>query len=127
MVLALTYVPMMSSMFLRVKRSKKLSWGDKIVRSVENAYAPVLRRSLNHRTIVLGIAVFFFALAAFLFSRMGSEFIPQLDEGDIAFHVILKPGSDLSETIQATTKAEKIVLDEFPEVERIMSRIGVAS
>ena len=126
MVLALTYVPMMSSLFLRVKIIKKLSFGDKIVRRVENAYAPVLRRSLNHRTLVIGIAVAFFALAAFLFSRMGSEFIPQLDEGDIAFHVILKPGSGLTETIEATTKAEKIVLDQFPEVERIMSRIGVA-
>ena len=57
---------------------------------------------------------------------MGGEFIPQLDEGDIAFHAILKPGSSLSETIETTTKIERIVKAEFPEVEKIVSRIGVA-
>tara|TARA_B100000949_G_scaffold71910_1_gene64010 strand:+ start:3870 stop:6572 length:2703 start_codon:yes stop_codon:yes gene_type:complete len=57
---------------------------------------------------------------------MGGEFIPQLDEGDIAFHAILKPGSSLSETIETTTKIERIVKAEFPEAETVLSRIGVA-
>jgi cobalt-zinc-cadmium resistance protein CzcA len=57
---------------------------------------------------------------------MGGEFIPQLDEGDIAFHIILKPGSSLSESIETSTKIEKILLAEFPEIKHAMTRFGVA-
>ena len=57
---------------------------------------------------------------------MGGEFVPQLDEGDIAFHAILKPGSSLSEMIETTTKIEGIVKEKFPEVQKVVSRIGVA-
>src|SRR5690606_17743968 len=72
-----------------------------------------------------GIAVVLFGITVFMFTRMGGEFIPQLDEGDIAFHAILKPGSSLSETIETTTKIEQIVKAKFPEVEKVVSRIGV--
>ena len=57
---------------------------------------------------------------------MGGEFVPQLDEGDIAFHAILKPGSSLTEMIETTTKIERVVKKQFPEVQKIVSRIGVA-
>ena len=57
---------------------------------------------------------------------MGGEFVPQLDEGDIAFHAILKPGSSLTEMINTTTKIEGVVKEKFPEVQKIVSRIGVA-
>ena len=65
-------------------------------------------------------------LAGFTFSQMGGEFVPQLDEGDIAFHAILKPGSSLTEMIETTTKIETVVKKQFPEVQKIVSRIGVA-
>ncbi|WP_025740685.1 MULTISPECIES: CusA/CzcA family heavy metal efflux RND transporter [Aquimarina] len=126
MILCLTYVPMMSALFLKPPKTEKKSWGDRFVQWVQHKYEPLLMRALKKGKWVVGIAVAIFAVAVFVFSKMGGEFIPQLDEGDIAFHAILKPGSSLSETIETTTKVERIVKAEFPEVEKIVSRIGVA-
>ncbi|MCM5662514.1 CusA/CzcA family heavy metal efflux RND transporter [Galbibacter mesophilus] len=126
MLLCLTYVPMISALFLRPPKSEKQSYGDKFVHWIERKYEPLLTKSLTKGKMVIGIAIALFAVAIFAFTRMGGEFIPQLDEGDIAFHAILKPGSSLSETIETTTKIERIVKAEFPEVETIISRIGVA-
>lgn len=126
MLLCLTYVPMISALFLRPPKSEKQSYGDKFVHWVERKYEPLLTKSLVKGKVIIGIAVALFVVAIFAFTRMGGEFIPQLDEGDIAFHAILKPGSSLTETIETTTKIERIVKAEFPEVETIISRIGVA-
>ena len=126
MVLCLTYVPMMSALILRPPNNNKLSYGDKFVHWVENKYKPLLEKALLKGKLIVGIAVALFAATVFMFTRMGGEFIPQLDEGDIAFHAILKPGSSLSETVETTTKIEQIVKAKFPEVEKIVSRIGVA-
>ncbi|SNR69273.1 CusA/CzcA family heavy metal efflux RND transporter [Lutibacter flavus] len=126
MLLCLTYVPMMSALILRVPKSDKKSYGDKFVHWVENKYQPLLEKALQKGKLIIGVAIGLFALAVFMFTRMGGEFIPQLDEGDIAFHAILKPGSSLTETIETTTKIEQIVKSKFPEVDKIVSRIGVA-
>ncbi|MFV0540532.1 MAG: CusA/CzcA family heavy metal efflux RND transporter [Aestuariibaculum sp.] len=126
MVLCLTYVPMMSALVLRAPKSSKLSYGDRFVHWVENKYQPLLNKALEKGKWIIGIAVVLFLGTVFMFSRMGGEFIPQLDEGDIAFHIIIKPGSSLTEAVETTTKAEQIVMSKFPEVEKIVSRIGVA-
>lgn len=126
MILCLTYVPMISSLFIRVPKKAKKSWGDKVVIWVEDKYEKALGGVLKRSAIVVGSAIVLFALAVFSFTRMGGEFIPQLDEGDIAFHVILKPGSSLSEGIKTSTKIEQILLDNFPEVEHAATRFGVA-
>ncbi len=126
MVLCLTYVPMITSVFLRVPKAEKRYWGDKIVHWLENAYENGLMKVLKRGKVVVVSSIALLILAVFAFTRMGGEFIPQLDEGDIAFHAILKPGSSLSETIATTTKIEKIVRSNFPEVKDIISRIGVA-
>ena len=126
MILCLTYVPMMSSLFIRVPKKAKKSWGDKLVLWVEDKYESALEGALKRSAIVIGAAVALFALAVFTFSRMGAEFIPQLDEGDIAFHIILKPGSSLAEGIKTSTKIEQILLENFPEIEHAMTRFGVA-
>jgi cobalt-zinc-cadmium resistance protein CzcA len=126
MVLCLTYVPMMSSLILRAPKSAKKSYGDKFVHWVEQKYQPLLEKALKKGKVIIGVSVVLFGVAVFMFTKMGGEFIPQLDEGDIAFHAILKPGSSLTETIETTTKIERIVKSTFPEVEKIVSRIGVA-
>lgn len=126
MLLCLTYVPMVSSLFLRPPKTDKKSYGDRFVHWIERKYEPLLTKALSKGKIVVGIALALFAVTIFVFTRMGGEFIPQLDEGDIAFHAILKPGSSLSETIETTTKIERIVKAEFPEAETVLSRIGVA-
>lgn len=126
MILCLTYVPMMSAWFIRMDNTNKVSWGDRFVVWLENIYEPVLGKALKKNWILMSSAIMLLVLAIFTFSRMGGEFIPELDEGDLAFHAILKPGSSLTETIETTTKIEKLVKQEFPEVEKIVSRIGVA-
>lgn len=126
MILCLTYVPMMSAWFLRVRKNNKVSWGDRFVTWLENIYEVLIGKALQNAKSVVVSALLLLGLAAFTFSRMGGEFVPQLDEGDIAFHALLKPGSSLSETIQTTTQIEQILLDKFPEVEKVVSRIGVA-
>ncbi|QDO94717.1 CusA/CzcA family heavy metal efflux RND transporter [Formosa sediminum] len=126
MILCLTYVPMMSALILRAPKSDKLSYGDTFVHWVERKYQPLLHSALNKGKWIVGFGVLLFALTVFVFTKMGGEFIPQLDEGDIAFHAILKPGSSLTETIETTTKIERIVKANFPEVDKVVSRIGVA-
>ncbi|WP_439484460.1 CusA/CzcA family heavy metal efflux RND transporter [Cyclobacterium plantarum] len=126
MILCLTYVPMVSSLFIRVKPEEKKSWGDYIVIWLEEKYERALGSTLRKAGLVIGSAVVLLILAIFTFSRMGGEFIPQLDEGNIAFHIILKPGSSLSESIKTSTRIENIILEEFPEVEHAMSRFGVS-
>ncbi|MBZ9731102.1 CusA/CzcA family heavy metal efflux RND transporter [Salegentibacter sp. JZCK2] len=126
MILCLTYVPMVSALFLKAPKKIKESWGDKFVFWLENKYEPLLKKSLGKAKIVVGLAITLFALAVFLFIRMGGEFVPQLDEGDIAFHIILKPGSSLSEGIETSTKIENLLLEEFPEIEQVVSRFGVS-
>jgi len=125
-ILCLTYVPMMSAWFLRAKTSDKKSYGDIFVAKVERLYRPVLIKTLEHSRLILISAVVLLGVSAFIFSRLGGEFIPQLDEGDIAYHAIVKPGSALSETIDATTRIEKLLMDSFPEIRHVVSRIGVA-
>lgn len=126
MLLCLTYVPMVSALFLRASKNDKKSWGDRVVFWIQDKYQPLLIKSLNKGKIIIGVAITLFIISVIAFTRMGGEFIPQLDEGDIAFHAILKPGSSLSEAVETTTKVEQIVKAKFPEVESIISRIGVA-
>ena len=104
----------------------KRSYGDRFVYWAEAKYEPLLIKSLSNRKGIIGIALALFAVAIFAFSRMGGEFIPQLDEGDIAFHALLKPGSSLTETVETTTKIEQIIRANFPEAITVISRIGVA-
>lgn len=126
MILCLTYVPMISALFIRIPKSKKEGIGDKFVHWLENRFGPILKSALQHGVVVVASGVALLALAVFTFTRMGGEFIPQLDEGDLAFHAIMKPGTSLSQTLESTTQIEKKILDNFPEVEQVVSRIGVA-
>ncbi len=126
MILCLTYVPMMSAWFIRMSNKPRISWGDRFVMWLENLYEPLLGKALKKGWLIISAAVIFLLAAGFTYSRMGGEFIPQLDEGDVAYHAILKPGSSLEETIKTTTQAEKILMSEFPEIEKIVSRIGQA-
>jgi cobalt-zinc-cadmium resistance protein CzcA len=127
MLLSLTYIPMVSATFLRAPKTNKKSFGDKIIIKIENFYNPVIDWALlNGKKIVLAAVILLF-VGGFTFTQMGSEFIPQLDEGDLAMHAFLKPGTSLTEVEAASTKIENEILKHFPnEVESIQSRIGVA-
>lgn len=126
-ILCLTYVPMMASLLLQPPKTSKETFGHKIVRKTEDIYRPALSWSLRKPKYVIGITLVILLLSGIQFKRMGSEFMPQLDEGDFLFQAFLKPGTSLTEVKEATTHIEQIVLKNFPdEVLSIQSRMGVA-
>ncbi|WP_420317864.1 CusA/CzcA family heavy metal efflux RND transporter [Ekhidna sp.] len=123
-ILSLTYVPMMSALFLSKKTEYKKNISDKIMDFFHRLYNPSIRWAMHKRIPLLGVAVGLFAGSLWLFSNMGGEFIPTLEEGDFAVETRVMTGSSLENTIKATTQAEKILLDQFPEVEQVVSKIG---
>jgi len=125
MLLCLTYVPMMSASFL--KSTNKVSFGDKIVQSLERLYSRALGFVIRFSKVFTITLVALLGFTTYLFTTLGGEFIPQLDEGDIAFHIILKPGSSIEESIEASTKVEKLILAEFPEINEAMTKFGVSA
>ncbi len=126
-ILCLTYIPMMSALFLQPPKNNNKSFGEKIIIALENSYKPIVEKALQHKSVVLSGALLLLLLGGFMFTKMGAEFIPQLDEGDLAMQAFLKPGTSLSETVKQTTKIENIIMKNFPdEVESVQSRIGVS-
>lgn len=135
--LCLTYVPMLTAVLNgpTVSRWQWLRRAEDLTSRLSQwlmnicyiLYRPALRLSLRYKAAVIGITLAVFAGTAVLFSRMGGEFIPSLDEGDIAFQLFLRPGSSLSETIERETEVERVLLKEFPEVKTVCGRIGVSA
>ena len=134
-ILCLTYVPMAAALFLKpaknpdhwfAKFENKIDrFSDKIMSALNRAYKPLLTFALRFKAGVVIGAVALLLIAGFIFSKMGGEFIPKLDEGDIAMQALIKPGSSLTESIEASKKLQNLV-NEFPEVKTMISRIGVA-
>lgn len=126
MFLCLTWIPVACSLFLNPKKLKSKNISTKILDQVKKAYVPSVSWALNHTKAVVISALVIVALAVFTFTKMGGEFVPTLDEGDFVIQPILKTGKSLSSTIERTTQIEKILLDNFPEVTQVVSRIGAA-
>ncbi|MEQ9164923.1 MAG: CusA/CzcA family heavy metal efflux RND transporter, partial [Fulvivirga sp.] len=134
--LCLTYVPMMSALFMKPIQNKKNWFGrferslekvsDKIIGGIHKAYLPLLKSALRFKAIVIIVAIVLLGVAGFTFSRMGGEFVPQLDEGDLAMQALIRPGSSLTESNEVSMKIEKLLLENFPEIKTVTSRIGVA-
>lgn len=125
-ILSLTYVPVMTSLFLKKEIIQKTTFADKLINKLKGFYLPGLDKVLKiPRGIVAGV-VGIFAGALFVFFTMGSEFVPTLQEGDIAMQMSVQPGSSLNQSIATATKAEKILKDNFPEVLHVVSKIGTA-
>lgn len=125
-ILSLTYVPMMTALILKKETGHTPNISDKIISAVYNFYHPILEKALKIKGIIIGGSVALFALALLVFHSLGGEFIPTLDEGDIATHLIISSGSSLSQEIEATTKAEQILRAKFPEIKMIVTKIGSA-
>ena len=137
LLLCLTYVPVMASLFLKPTSQKRKGWfsnmedwltkiSNKMMAGIFKVYKPLIKGALKFRTLVLAIAVVLFAVSGYIFSTMGGEFIPKLDEGDIAMQIIMKPGSSLSESIKVSEDVENIITSNFPEVKTMVGRIGVS-
>lgn len=125
-ILSLTYVPMMSALFLSKNTAHKRNISDKIMDWLHRRFEPALKTALKVKVLVVSSAALLLLVAIFFFSRMGGEFIPTLEEGDLAVEVSMAQGTSLSQTIETFSKAEKILKSQFPEVKQAVSRIGSA-
>ncbi|MDK2771392.1 MAG: CusA/CzcA family heavy metal efflux RND transporter [Flavobacterium sp.] len=123
-ILSLTYVPMMSAMFLSKKTEHTENFSDKLIAWLEKIYTPFLDKALQIKKAVLGIAIGLFVMALLVFQNMGGEFIPTIEEGDLAINVTIMTGSSLTQTIETSTKCQKILKAKFPEIKTIVTKIG---
>jgi len=125
MILCFTYVPVMASLFIKPTDIEKKTISSRLIHFLESKYKPTITWALEKKKLVLSMALALLIGVALLFTTMGGEFVPTLDEGDFVIQPVLKTGTSLSKTVEATTQMEKILLT-FPEVDQVVSRIGAA-
>ena len=123
-ILSLTYIPMMSSLFLSKKIDLKHNFSDKMMAKFEAFYHRTLNLVLKIPNLVFFSVVGLFLISLFLMSRLGGEFIPSLPEGDFAVDTRVLPGSNLKTSTDAVQKSSKILMKKFPEIEKIVGKTG---
>ncbi|MCC9074123.1 CusA/CzcA family heavy metal efflux RND transporter [Flavobacterium sp. F-65] len=123
-ILSLTYVPMMSALFLSKDTEHKPNFSDRMMAWFEKIYAPFLDKALRFKKAVLGIAITLFVFSLVIFQNMGGEFIPTIEEGDLAINATIMTGSSLTQMIKTTTEYEKMLKAKFPEIKTIVTKIG---
>ena len=123
-ILSLTYVPMMSALFLSKETEHKENFSDRMMLWFESIYIPFLNKALQFKKVILGISLGFFVLAFIIFQNMGGEFIPTIEEGDLAINATIMTGSSLTQMVETTTKYEKLLKEKFPEIKTIVTKIG---
>ena len=126
LLLSLTYVPLMTSIFLNKKITEKESWSDRMINRIQKVYSPFLEKVLRRKKVVIYSSLALVFIALIIFNRLGGEFIPELDEGDFAVNYTIRQGSNLNQTITVGTQLEKILLNNFPEVKEVVSKIGTS-
>jgi len=119
-ILSLTLIPVLTSYFVRPKAGAHETW---LLRLAHRAFLPTLRGALRHRWLTVGAAVSALGVAAALFVRIGAEFVPQLDEGDLLVEARRLPGIALSESVATSLRVEQALL-EIPEINHVVSRTG---
>lgn len=126
LILSLTYVPAVAALVLKKKQIAVNTLSDRLMRLLRSAYLPSLHIALRYAIWTLILPIALFAGSIYIFNTMGAEFVPTLEEGDLAMQQTIKPGSSLEESIRTTSRAESILLANFPEVEHVVSKIGTA-
>ena len=125
LILSLTYVPMMCALFLSKEITHKETYSDRLIAFFRRIYTPALDFAVRYRKPVVISAVIAFVISVVLFSRMGADFLPTLQEGDFAFHCILPQGTSLSQSIETSMQASRI-LKQFDEVKMVVGKTGSA-
>jgi cobalt-zinc-cadmium resistance protein CzcA len=125
MILGLTYVPVVSSIFLKSEAPGPKNVSVLLINFLNKLYEPSINWALTHTKAVLSAAGLILVGAFWLFSTMGAEFVPTLDEGDFVIQPVLKTGTTLTNTVETITEIEKILM-KFPEVKQVVTRIGAA-
>lgn len=126
LLLSLTYVPMMASLFLKHTIVVKPTFADRFFKKLNVIYQRCLCFCLRFKWQTVTIAFAALIGSFLLFGRLGAEFIPTLDEGDFAMQMTLPAGSSLSESIEVSNQAEKVLMDQFPEIKHVVAKIGTA-
>ncbi|MCI2228866.1 CusA/CzcA family heavy metal efflux RND transporter [Polaribacter sp. MSW13] len=126
MLFCFTYVPVAATLFLKPSKSNKKSISSRLMQWLNKKYEPIIHWALESKRTVLAIAFVLLTSSIYLFSTMGGEFVPTLDEGDFVIQPILKTGTSLSNTVIISTEIETILLNNFPEVKQVITRIGAA-
>ena len=126
LLLSLTYVPMMASLFLKRSVSDKPTLADRFFGWLNGIYHRALRFTLAHVWGTIGTSFVALLLSLLLFTKLGAEFIPTLDEGDFAMQMTLPAGSSLSQSIKLSLEAEKRLKARFPEIKHVVAKIGTA-
>ncbi|MBS7846857.1 CusA/CzcA family heavy metal efflux RND transporter [Pseudomonas fluorescens] len=123
MILSVTFVPAAIALFVtgKVKEEENL-----VMRTARRAYAPVLDWVMGRRPLVFGLAVLTIVASGWVASRMGSEFIPSLSEGDFAQQALRVPGTSLTQSVQMQQQLEKTLMAQVPEILRVFARTGTA-
>lgn len=122
LVCSLTFIPAACALVLNGRIEEKENW---LVRAAKRCYAPLLQKALDARWAVVTVTLVFVVLCGWAASRMGAEFIPELDEGDVAVEVIRPPGTGIEQAV-AMQKQLNLALKALPEVERVFARNGTA-
>ena len=123
-ILSLTYIPMMSAIFLSKKVSDKKNFSDRMMAAIEKFYQNYLLKALKIPKTIVASTIILFAFAVVVFSFLGGEFIPALEEGDFAVETRVLPGSNINTTVDACLKAAHILKKKFPEVQKVVGKIG---
>ena len=127
LLLSLTYVPMMSALFLNKKINHTVTIADRIMGFLYRGYKPMVEWALRKRKAVLIGSVVLLAGSFGVFSTLGGEFIPELNEGDFAVEVVLPTNASLAQSIHINTEAQKLLMKKFPhEIKQVVSRIGAS-
>ena len=124
LLLSLTYVPLMSALFLDRKVKAHESFSDRLVARLHRLVEPLLVRALKRTNVVIAASIALLVGAVLVFNSLGGEFIPELDEGDFAINYTIRQGSSLQHTMQVGKQLETILMKEFPEVKEVVSKVG---
>jgi len=123
MILSMTFVPAAVALFIGKKVSEKENF---LMGWARRAYEPALVRVMNAKPLVITIAVVTVLLSGLLATRMGSEFVPSLNEGDFSIQTLRIPGTSLSQSVAMQQQLETTLKNKYPEIERVFARTGTA-
>jgi heavy metal efflux system protein len=124
-ILSLTYVPMVSALFLSKNTTHKRNISDRMMDFFQKVYTPAIHFAIKRKIVVIGVSIMLFVASLFIFMNMGGEFIPTLDEGDFAVETRVLTGSSMMQTVDASLKAGEILTQKFPnEVKEVIGKIG---
>ncbi|MGT2433844.1 efflux RND transporter permease subunit [Cupriavidus basilensis] len=123
MILSVTFVPAAVALFIGDKVAEK---ENRLMLWAKRAYAPMLGKTIADTPVVLTLAAVAVLLSGLVATRLGSEFIPNLNEGDIAVQALRIPGTSLTQSLAMQQQIETRLKEKFPEIERVFARTGTA-